>query len=144
MERLLSRGGVQVEAGYKRQDRKTQDFNMKHNFKKLIIWQRAMDLSDMIFTYCDGLPSKEKYNLIDQLNRCSVSIPSNIAEGSGKRTKIHFAEFLSTALTSSYEAETQLLICQRRKYGDEKELVKILEFVVELQKMIYNFRETLL
>lgn len=117
---------------------------MKHNFKKLIIWQRAMDLSDMIFTYCDSLPNREKFNLIDQLNRCSVSIPSNIAEGSGKRTKIHFAEFLSTALTSSYEAETQLLICQRRKYGDEKELVKILEFVVELQKMIYNFRETLL
>lgn len=103
-----------------------------------------MDLSDMIFAYCDGLPNREKYNLIDQLNRCSVSIPSNIAEGSGKRTKIHFAEFLSTALTSSYEAETQLLICQRRKYGDEKELIKILEYVVELQKMIYNFRETLL
>ena len=98
----------------------------------------------MIFVYYDTLPNREKYNLIDQLNRCSVSIPSNIAEGSGKRTKIHFAEFLSTALTSSYEAETQLLICQRRKYGNEKELFKILEFVVELQKMIYNFRETLL
>src|SRR4051812_42590285 len=97
---------------------------MKHNFKKLIIWQRAMDLSDMIFIYCDSLPNREKYNLIDQLNRCSVSIPSNIAEGSGKRTKIHFAEFLSTALTSGYEAETQLLICQRRKYGNEKELIK--------------------
>lgn len=116
----------------------------KHNFKKLIIWQRAMDFSDMIFTYCDGLPNRERYNLIDQLNRCSVSIPSNIAEGSGKRTKNHFAEFLSTALTSSYEAETQLLICQRRKYGNEKELNKLLDFVVELQKMIYNFRETIL
>ncbi len=117
---------------------------MAHNFKKLIIWQKSMDLSDMIYSYTEGLPTNEKYNLIDQLNRCSVSIPSNIAEGSGKRTKIHFAEFLSTALTSSYEAETQLLICQRRKYGNEKELMKILDFVIELQKMIYNFRETVL
>ena len=116
----------------------------KHNFKKLVIWQKGMDLSDMVFEYCATLPNNERFNLIDQLNRCSVSIPSNIAEGSGKRTKNHFAEFLSTALTSSYEMETQLLICQRRKYGDKKKLDKILDSVSELQKMIYNFRETIL
>lgn len=116
----------------------------KHNFKKLVIWQKGMDLSDMVFEYRATLPNNERFNLIDQLNRCSVSIPSNIAEGSGKRTKNHFAEFLSTALTSSYEMETQLLICQRRKYGDKKKLDKILDSVSELQKMIYNFRETIL
>lgn len=85
-----------------------------HNFKNLKIWQKAMDLTDLTFYYCAGLPSSEKFNLIDQINRSSCSIPSNIAEGSGKRTATHFAEFLTTALTSSYEAETQLLICERR------------------------------
>jgi four helix bundle protein len=117
---------------------------MRHNFKKLKIWEKAMDLSDKIYSYTEGLPAKERYNLIDQLNRCSVSIPSNIAEGSGKRTKNHFAEFLSTSLTSTFEAETQLLICQRRKYGNLSELKMLLDETSELQKMIYNFRETIL
>ena len=54
-----------------------------------------MDLCDLIYTYTETLPNKEKYNLINQLEKCAVSIPSNISEGSGKRTNIHFAEFLT-------------------------------------------------
>ena len=104
----------------------------------------AMDLCDMIYNYTDSLPHKEKYNLISQLERCSVSVPSNIAEGSGKRTQMHFAEFITTALTSSYEIETQLLICERRKYGNETELKNILNKVEVLQTQISNFRDTLL
>ena len=69
---------------------------------------------------------------------------SNIAEGSGKRTSIHFAEFLTTALTSAYEMETQLLICERRKYVKEVELKSILNKVEVLQKQISNFRDTIL
>lgn len=117
---------------------------MKHNFKKLIIWQEAMDISDLIYKYTEEIPSKERYNLIDQLNRCSVSIPSNIAEGSGKRTKNHFAEFLSTSLSSAYEAETQLLICQRRNYGNQKLLEELIESITKLQMKIFNFREKIL
>ncbi len=104
----------------------------------------AMDLCDMIYNYTDSLPHKEKYNLISQLERCSVSVPSNIAEGSGKRTQMHFAEFITIALTSSYEIETQLLICERRKYGNETELKNILNKVEVLQTQISNFRDTLL
>lgn len=103
----------------------------------------AMDLTDKIYDYTPSLPEIEKYNLIVQLNKCAVSIPSNIAEGSGKRTPSHFAEFLSTALTSSYEMETQLLICERRRYGNSKELSDVIEFVIELQKKIFNFRESI-
>ena len=117
---------------------------IKHNFKKLTIWIDAMDLCDLIYIYTDTLPNKEKYNLISQLERSSVSVPSNIAEGSGKRTQIHFAEFITTALTSSYEIETQLLICERRKYGNQIELKNILSKVKVLQKQISNFRETIL
>ena len=75
---------------------------IKHNFKKLTIWIDAMDLCDMIYNFTETLPNNEKYNLISQLERCAVSVPSNIAEGSGKRTSVHFAEFLTTSLTSSY------------------------------------------
>jgi four helix bundle protein len=115
-----------------------------HNFKSLKIWQKSMDLTDFTYDYCKGLPGDERYNLIDQLNRSSCSVPSNIAEGSGKRTKVHFAEFLTTSLTSSFEVETQLLICERRKYGSEKKLNECLELVVEIQKMIFSFREHIL
>ena len=114
---------------------------MKHNFKNLKIWQRSMDLTDLIFDYVKDLPDNERYNLINQLNRCSCSIPSNIAEGSGKRTNIHFAEFLSTALTSAFELETQLLICERRKYGNRDKLNNCLTLASEMQKMIFSFRD---
>ncbi|AMR30599.1 hypothetical protein A0256_03760 [Mucilaginibacter sp. PAMC 26640] len=103
-----------------------------------------MDLTDFTHVYCKGLPPDERFNLIDQLNRCSCSIPSNIAEGSGKRTKIHFGEFLTTALTSAFEVETQLLICERRAYGSKEKLNECLALVVEVQKMIFSFREYIL
>lgn len=117
---------------------------MKHNFKKLIIWQDAMTFCNNIYNYTETLPMKEKFNLISQLERCGVSIPSNISEGSGKRTKIHFAEFLTTALTSSYEAETQLLICEMREYGQKAQMVHLLTEVEALQRKIYNFRESVI
>lgn len=114
---------------------------MAHNFKQLIIWQKSMDLTDLIFLYCKDLPKEERYNLIDQMNRASTSIPSNIAEGSGKRTKLQFSEYLSISLSSSYELETQLLISERRKYGKEELLSQALNLVTEIQKMIFSFRE---
>ncbi len=114
-----------------------------HNFKNLKIWQKAMDLTDLTLYYIEGLPTMERFNLINQINRCSCSIPSNIAEGSGKRTTNHFAEFLTTALTSSFELETQLLICERRGYGDAEKLKNCLSMTTEVQKMIFAFRDNL-
>ena len=102
-----------------------------------------MDLTDLALYYIQDLPVGERFNLTDQINRCSCSIPSNIAEGSGKRTTIHFAEFLTTALTSSFELETQLLICERRQYGDAEKLKNCLALTAEVQKMIFAFRDNL-
>lgn len=114
---------------------------MAHNFKNLKVWEKAMDLADLVFLYSKDLPKEERFNLIDQMNRCSCSIPSNIAEGSGKRTKLQFAEYLSISLGSAYELETQLLICERRKYGKLDSLKQLLELVSETQKMIYSLRD---
>src|ERR1700712_5663474 len=112
---------------------------MRHNFKNLKVWQRSMDLTDLVIDYIVELPTMERFNLIDQINRCSVSIPSNIAEGSGKRTNVHFAEFLSVSISSSFELETQLLICERRKFGSTELLKEIFELISEIQKMLFNF-----
>ncbi|MES2266423.1 MAG: four helix bundle protein [Bacteroidota bacterium] len=117
---------------------------MRHNFKSLKVWQKAMDLTDMTFDFCKELPANERYNLIDQINRCSCSVPSNIAEGSGKNTNKHFAEFLSISISSSFELETQLLISERRKYGSEEKLRSCLELLSEVQRMIFSFREYVL
>jgi four helix bundle protein len=103
-----------------------------------------MDLTDAIFLYNKDLPNSERYNLIDQMNRSSCSIPANIAEGSGKRSKLQFSEFLSIALTSAFELETQLLICERRKYGKAANLEQALSLVNEVQKMIFIFRELII
>ena len=117
---------------------------MRHNFKSLKVWQKAMDLTDMTFDFCKELPANERYNLIDQINRCSCSVPSNIAEGSGKNTNKHFAEFLAISISSSFELETQLLICERRKYGSKEKLGSCLELLSEVQRMIFSFREYVL
>lgn len=117
---------------------------MRHNFKNLKVWQKAMDLTDLTFEFCKELPLNERYNLIDQINRCSCSVPSNIAEGSGKNTNKHFAEFLSIAISSSFELETQLLICERKKYGSEENLRECLELASEVQRMVFSFREHIL
>lgn len=53
---------------------------MGHNFKNLKIWQKSMDLTDLVFDFVKDLPDSEKYGLANQMNRCSCSIPSNIAE----------------------------------------------------------------
>lgn len=117
---------------------------MAHNFKNLQVWQKSMELTDLAYDYCKGLPMDERFNLIDQLNRSCCSIPSNIAEGSGKRTHLQFAEYLSIALSSSYEAETQLLICERRNYGIKEKLDSCLGLIAEVQRMIFSFRERIL
>ena len=116
---------------------------MRHNFKKLKIWIMSMDFVDRVYDYCDTLPDTERYGLRSQLTRSAVSIPSNIAEGSAKPSSADFVRFLNIALGSAYEAETQLLICQRRMYGDGTKRQIALEGLPGLQKSIRSFRHYL-
>ena len=115
----------------------------RHNFKKMKIWSLGMDIVDMIYLYLQELPSIEKFNLTSQMSRSAVSIPSNIAEGAGRsglKDQLRFFEF---SLSSSYELETQLLICQRRNYGNLSLLKEILEKIDEEQKMLIGFTNKL-
>lgn len=117
---------------------------MNHNFKELKIWQKGIDLVDISYDFANTLPKEEKYNLASQITRCACSIPTNVAEGCGKRTPNHFAEFLSTSLGSSFELETHLLICERRKFGNPELRIELTEKITELKNMIYNFREKII
>lgn len=76
---------------------------VKHNFKKLIIWQESLELVIETYKTTKTFPSEEKFGLTSQLNRCSVSIPSNIAEGTSNSSEKHFKNYLETALGSVFE-----------------------------------------
>lgn len=92
----------------------------RHNFKKLKIWQMSMELSKLTLDLTDTFSTYEKYGLKSQMDRCSISIPSNIAEGSS-RTNMSFSHFLDIPLGSSFELQTQILLANHRKYlSDEK------------------------
>ena len=81
-----------------------------HNFRKLEIWKLSMDLVKKVYSSASNLPDSEKFGLINQMQRCAISIPSNIAEGSGRNSDKEFAHFLRIAISSSYELETQLIL----------------------------------
>ncbi len=103
----------------------------RHNFKKLKIWKMGMELSRGTLDLTDTFPAYEKYGLKSQMDRCSISIPSNIAEGSS-RTNKSFSHFLDISLGSSFELQTQILLANHRKYLSDENCetfeIKIEEF----------------
>ena len=76
----------------------------RHNYKNLKIWQLGIEIADEVFIVVKNFPEHEKFDLCSQLNRCSISIPSNIAEGSA-RTNKSFSHFLDISLGSSFELD---------------------------------------
>ena len=111
----------------------------RHNFKKLKIWQEGMELVVETYKLTKTLPEKEKYGLVSQLNRCSVSIPSNIAEGTSKSSEKHFRTFLEVSLGSAFEWETQIIIAKKLEYISENQFNELENRITQLQKMISGF-----
>lgn len=114
--------------------------NKTHNFRELKIWKESMVLTKEVYTITSKLPAEEKFGLISQINRCAVSIPSNIAEGSGRTSTKEFIHFLNIAISSSYELETQLILAENIFQIDSHEQLKTLH---ELQLKIGAFKRSL-
>ena len=83
---------------------------MKEGFKSLIVWQKSLALAKEVYRLTDLLPPRENYALADQMRRCAISVPSNIAEGSRRNSKKEFAHFIAIAHGSLAELETQVFI----------------------------------
>ncbi|CDF79680.1 S23 rRNA-intervening sequence protein [Formosa agariphila KMM 3901] len=98
----------------------------------------ANDISDLLIDF----PKYELYNLSSQLSRCSISIPSNIAEGSS-RTNKSFGHFLNISLGSSFELGTQLLIRHHRQYIKQEKLKQLENKLEEFQRMTMSFQNGL-
>ena len=116
---------------------------VKHNFRKLKIWQLGMEIVDETYKIIKEFPRSEYYVLSSQLLRCAISIPSNIAEGTSKSTEKHFIKFLDDALGSSFEWETQILIAFNSEYISELQSNELIGKIQYLQKMISNFKDKL-
>lgn len=117
--------------------------DIKHNFKELKVWQKSRIFVKNLFLLTKQFPKDERFELVSQMRRAAISIPSNIAEGSGRNSNKDFRRFLNIAISSAYELETQIIISFDLGYISEEEFNSRSNDIHEIQKMIFGFRKSL-
>ncbi|MEW6658889.1 MAG: four helix bundle protein [Thermodesulfobacteriota bacterium] len=106
------------------------------SYRDLDVWKLSIDLVKEVYKLTDKFPTSENFGLTSQIRRAAVSIPSNIAEGQGRNSSKEFRQFLSVALGSVAELETQLIISQAIEYISQGELTPFLNNLDRIRKMI--------
>ena len=114
----------------------------RHNYKNLKIWLLGLEIANDISDILMKFPQHERYDLSSQMNRSSISMPSNIAEESS-RTDKSFKTFIDYASGSSFELGTQLPVASHRKYIDDKTLEILENKIEEWQRMTMSFQNNL-
>ncbi len=107
-----------------------------NSYKDLKIWIQGIELVQVVYQLSSNFPQNENFNLTSQIRRCSVSIPSNIAEAWGRGYNKNLIQFLKIARGSLYELETQIIIAEKLNYIKKEDLNKVLELVLVETKMI--------
>jgi four helix bundle protein len=113
------------------------------HYGELIAWQKAVDFAEEIYRATEDFPRREMFGLTNQIRRAAVSIPSNIAEGQGRRTTRDFLHFLSVAKGSLQEVETQLLIAFRLGYLDEVRNSVLMGLSAEVGRLVNGLSKSL-
>ncbi len=121
-----------------------QNSKIMRNFRKLDVWTDGLVLAKDIYRITAKFPKEEKFGLISQMNRASISVPSNIAEGASRRTKKHFANFLDISIGSAFELETQLIISESLNMVSKEEFDAILPSLLSLQRRLNALRTAIL
>jgi four helix bundle protein len=116
---------------------------LKHNFKNLKVWQKAVDLAVKVYELTKFFPYEERFGIISQMRRSSVSIPSNIAEGTARNSSKSFSNCLDISLGESFELETQGIIANRVGILDQENFNLFTEQLSEVQKMIIGFKNSI-
>lgn len=109
--------------------------------KDLEVWKRSIDLVIKVYDLSKNIPSDEKYGLISQIKRSSVSIPSNIAEGAGRSSTKEFIRFIDIAVGSLSELETQLIIIDRLGFVTTNKIIE--DEITIIRKMLYKLKKSL-
>ncbi len=107
-----------------------------HNFRELDVWKKAINLTTLYYGFSKSFPKDELFGLTSQSRRCLVSIPSNIAEGAGRDTDKQFAQFLSIALASSFEFETQIIVAKNLEYISSENYELVFNELKHIQNML--------
>ena len=109
---------------------------MLKNYKELNVWQKSYKLCLHIYKVTKRFPKDEMYGLTSQIRRSAVSIPSNIAEGYGRKTTLEYVRFLYIAYGSVCELETQTMISGDLGYVDKKGLQELKEEIGDVERML--------
>ena len=115
-----------------------------NNYKKLKIWENSFDLAVEIYKLTQLFPREELYNLTSQIKRSAVSIPSNIAEGAGRKSNKEFLNFLSIANGSCSELDTQRTIANKLDFMPYEDFIEFQNKIYHIQRMNYNLREKMI
>lgn len=105
-------------------------------YKKLIVWQKSINLVKLVYELSKGLPKSEEYGLVSQIKRAVVSIPANIAEANGRNSEGERKQFLGIAQGSAFELETELIILVELKLINEIKINDALLLLDEIQRML--------
>ena len=107
-----------------------------NSYRDLIVWQRAIDLTDVVHEITRSFPKDERFALTNQMERSAASIPSNIAEGHGRRHLREYLNHLSMARGSLMELETQLTIATRRRYVSVEDQQRAFDLSGEVGRLL--------
>jgi len=118
------------------------DVLVKH-YQDLAVWQKAMDLTVMVYKITEQLPKSEVYGLASQIRRAAVSVPSNIAEGSSRRSTGEFIRFTNIASGSVAELQTQTMLMHRLGYCNEEIYSTLINTINEVGRMLYGLQNSL-
>ncbi len=114
-----------------------------HKFRKLRVWQRAMDFVTEIYKISSRFPKSEQFGLTSQIRRAAISIPLNIAEGAGAGSNSEFQRFLNYALRSTYEVMSALEIAEKLGYMKVEEPIPLLDESDQIAAMIVGLSRKL-
>lgn len=109
---------------------------MINSYRDLIVWQKSFQLAKIVYKYTSKFPKSEIYGLTSQVQRCAVSIPSNIAEGYARGHRQEYLQFLRIAFGSGAELETQILLTKELNFITEDEYKTISKLLTEVMKML--------
>lgn len=111
--------------------------------KDLTLWQKSMDLVELVYKITGKLPKSEIFGLSSQMQRAAVAIPSNIAEGAKRGHKLEYIQFLRVANGSAAELETQLILVEKLYPAENSNFQKAGLLLEEILKMLYALIVTL-
>lgn len=110
---------------------------MKYN--ELDVWKNSRELVVAVYELTKTFPKDEVYSLTNQMRRCSISVPSNIAEGCGRQTTKDTIHFLYISRGSLYELETQIIVASDLKYISKEDLEILLDKIILCKKLLNGF-----